>query len=110
MALADSYIKKGFTKEDDHAEQRKEALLEEMGVTRDDVDKLQAMMLSPGEAVCAKKEELDHIRQKKSRKEEWEEFVDAKRRMGRVLHYSEVVRGLRQIIPSLVVAPGGQQN
>lgn len=110
MPLADSYVKKGFGPGDELAEQRKDALLEEMGITRNDVDKLQAMMLSPDEAVCAKREELETIRQHKSRKEQWEEFIDAKRRMGRVLHHSEIISRLREIVPSLVVCRGAQRN
>ena len=110
MALVDSYVKKQFTRGDELEEERKAALLDEMGITTRDVNKLRAMMLSAEEAVCAKSEELEHIRQHKSRKENWDEFVDVKRRMGMVLHHSEVVRKLRAIIPGLVVAPGGQRG
>lgn len=110
MALADSYVKKGFGPGDELEEQRKDALLEEMGITREDTDKLQKMMLSSDEAVCAKEEELLDIRQHKGRKEQWEEFVDAKRRMGRVLHHSEIIRRLRVILPSLIVSPAAQMD
>jgi hypothetical protein len=110
MGLQDSYVKKGFEKGDELEEQRKADLLEEMGLTTSDVDKLQKMMLSADEAVCAKQEELLDIRQKKSRKEEWEEFVDAKRRMGRVLHHSELIRRFRTIIPNLIVSRAAQVN
>lgn len=110
MALQDSYVKKGFGPGDELEEQRKSALLEEMGIITSDVDKLQKMMLSADEAVYAKGEELLDIRQHKGRKEDWEEFVDAKRRMGHVLHHSEIITKLREIIPSLVVCRGGQEN
>lgn len=110
MALKDSFVKKGFEPGDELEEQRKADLLEEMGLTASDTDKLQKMMLSADEAVCAKKEELESIRQHKSRKEQWEEFVDAKRRMGRAMHHSDIIRRLRTIIPSLVIAPSAQIN
>jgi len=110
MALTDSYVKKGFEPGDEFEEQRKADLLEEMGITQYDVDKLKKMQLSADEAVCAKKEELESIRQHKSRKEQWEEFVDVKRRLGRVLHHSEIVRRLRTVVPNLLVCRGGQAN
>ena len=108
--LSDSYVKSEFTPTQDLEEQRKAALLEEMGISEYETDKLRKMMLSPGEAVCAKKEEQVRIRQHKGRKDGWEEFVDAKRRMGRVLHHSEIIERLRWMVPSLIVAQGGQQN
>jgi hypothetical protein len=110
MALADSYVKFEFAPEMDLEEQRKAALLEEMGINQNDTDKLRKMMLSADEAVCARHEEQVKIRQHKGRKDQWEEFIDAKRRMGRVLHHSEIIERLRQIVPSLIVAPGAQQN
>ena len=110
MALSDSYVKKEFSKIDELEEQRKGALLDEMGISQREVDKLRATMLSPDEAVCAKTEELERIRQHKGRKEDWEEFVDAKRRMGRVLYHSDVIYALRKIVPNLVVGPGGQRD
>ena len=91
-------------------EERKQALLDEMGIDQTEVDKLRKMQLSSEEAVCAKKEEQVKIRQHKGRKDEWEEFIDAKRRMGKVLHHSEIIRKLRSIVPTLLVAPGGQPN
>jgi hypothetical protein len=81
-----------------------------MGITQYDVDKLKSMQLSADEAVCAKSEELETIRQKKSRKDEWEEFIDVKRRMGRVLHHSEIIKRLRVIVPNLLVCRGGQKD
>jgi hypothetical protein len=110
LALTDSYVKKGFERGDELEEQRKADLLEEMGITQYDVDKLKSMQLSADEAVCAKSEELETIRQKKSRKEEWEEFIDVKRRMGRVLHHSEIIKRLRVIVPNLLVCRGGQKD
>jgi hypothetical protein len=108
--MADDYVKQGFGPGDELEEQRKADLLEEMGITQYDVDKLRKMQLSADEAVCAKQEELIDIRQKKSRKEEWEEFIDAKRRLGHVLHHSEIIRRLRVIIPNLLVCRGGQAD
>lgn len=108
--MGNDFVKKGFTKEDDLEVERKEALLEEMGLNRTEVDKLRGMMLGAKEAVIAKSEELDRIRRHKGLREGWEEFVDAKRRMGRVLHHSEIIKRLRSIVPSLIVCQGGQQG
>ena len=90
--------------------ERQEALLQEMGINPHEAEKLRNTMLSPQEAVCAKQEELTRARQHKGRKTDWEEYVDAKRRMGRVMHHSEFIRRLRTIVPSLIVAQGGQRN
>jgi len=110
LALADSFVKTEFSPEVDLEARRKEALLEEMGLTTHDVDKLRATMLSADEAVHAKREELERIRRHKGQKTDWEEFVDVKRRMGHVRHHSDIIRRLRRVVPSLVVAPGGQKN
>lgn len=108
--LSDSWVKKEIAIEDELEARRKADLLEEMGITQHDVDKLRKSMLSPAEAVHAKSEELTRIRQHKGRKEDWEEFVDIKRRMGRVMHHSEFIRRLRTVVPSLIVAPGRVRN
>jgi hypothetical protein len=86
--------------------EREEALLSEMGLTRQDTEKLRDTMLSADEAVAAKQEEITTIRQHKGRKSDWEEYADAKRRMGKVLHHSEFIRRLRTIIPTLTVTDG----
>lgn len=92
--------------EDGLEKERQDALLAEMGIDATESDKLRGMMLSANEAVAAKSEELMNARQAKGRKKDWEEFVDAKRRMGRVMHHSEFIRKLRVLIPSLIVGPG----
>jgi len=86
--------------------EREEALLEEMGLNRHDTEKLRETMLSPQEAVAAKQEEITTIRQTKGRKKDWEEYSDAQKRMGLVIHHSEFIRRLRTIIPSLTVEDG----
>src|SRR5690348_2242525 len=110
MALADSYVKQEFSPEFEHEERQKAALLEEMGITQYETDKLKKMMLGADEAVCAKKEELERIRRHKGRKDYWEEFVNAKRRMWRTMHHSDIIRRLRRVLPSLIVCRGGQLN
>jgi hypothetical protein len=110
MALTDSYVKKEFDKSFELEEERKGALLEAMGLEDRDINRLQKSMLSASEAIAAKEEELRNIRQHRGQKTDWEEFVDRKRRMGRIMHHSEFIRLLRQAIPSIVVAPGGQRN
>ena len=86
--------------------EREEALLEEIGLTLNDTQKLRDTMLSPDEAVCAKQEELLAIRQHKGRKSDWEEYADSKRRMGYVMHHSEFIRKLRTVVPGLLVTDG----
>lgn len=113
MGLQDSFVK--TTPEElkstlEREEQMKADLLEEMGITVNDVDKLHAMQLSAEEAVIAKEEEIERIRQHKGRKEKWDEFVDVKRRMGRVMHHTEIIKRLRTIIPNLLVCRGGQEG
>lgn len=112
MALQDSFVKKEFPNIDqlEREERDKALLLEEMGLEDRDIKKLQAMMLSSDEAIHAKREELDHVRQRKGRKSFWQEYLDVERRIGRRLHHSEVLRRLRTVVPNLIVAPGGQQN
>jgi hypothetical protein len=104
--MSDDFVKKDFTPEDVTWHNKEEALLEEMGLTRNDTEKLRKTMLSADEAVCAKSEELTAIRQHKGRRPNWQEFVDSVARMGRVLPGNEVVRRLRTILPQLRVHDG----
>lgn len=108
--MSDNYIKKNFSADAIAEAERQEALLEEMGINRTETEKLRKMMLSADEAVCAKGEELERIRQHKGRKKDWDEYTDVKRRMGRVMHHSELIRCLRTIVPTLFVAQGAQRN
>jgi hypothetical protein len=103
--MSDDFVKT-ITDEDVAWHNKEEALLEEMGLTRNDTDKLRKTMLSADEAVCAKQEELTRIRQHKGRKENWQEFLDTKARMGRVLSGHDVIRHLRTILPQLRCADG----
>lgn len=91
-------------------QEQKRAFLEEAGIEDWDAQKLRNSMLSAEEAQIAKKEQLDDIRIRKSRKPDWDEFVDAKRRMGRVLHHSEIISKLKSIIPDLYVDDGLVRN
>lgn len=106
MPLSDSFVRKDFLPNDVLEHERAEALLDEMGLSDRDVKKLQNQMLSHEEAVCAKQEELTRMRQTKGRKPEWQEFLDAKARMGRVLDSSEVIYKLQTILPQLRCADG----
>ena len=108
--MSDNYVKQNFSAEQIAEAERQEALLDEMGIDRTESDKLRKTMLSADEAVCAKGEELERIRQHKGRKKDWDEFIDIKRRMGHVLHHSEFVRQLRIIVPNLIVAPTMRRN
>jgi hypothetical protein len=86
--------------------ERQRALLNEMGIDPTESEKLRATMLSADEAVHAKSEELVRARQKRGRKQDWDEWIDAKRRMGRVLHHSDVIRRLRSLVPDIMVGRG----
>jgi hypothetical protein len=99
--MLQDWVKKEFSPVDELEEQRKSALLEEMGLTDRDTKRLREQMVSADEAVAAKKEELTTIRQSRGRKDNWLEYLDIKARVGRVLHCSEILRRLRTIIPGL---------
>lgn len=103
--MSDDFVKQ-FPAEDAAWNNPEEALLEEMGLTRADTEKLRKTMLSADEAVAAKSEELTRIRQHKGRKENWLAFLDTKARMGHVLHAHEVIRRLRTVLPKLRVEDG----
>ena len=112
MALSDSFVKKEYTAAQlaalEYEEEQKRALLEEMGLDgHQDVEYLRRQQLSHEEAVIAKQEELDKIRRHKGQKDSYEEFIDLKRRLGRIMHHSEFIRRLRKVIPNLIVARGG---
>lgn len=62
------------------------------------------------EAIAAKAEQLENIRIRKSRKSDWDEYVDAPRRWGRALHHSEIITRLRRLIPGLHVQDALQAN
>lgn len=87
-----------------------QAFLEESGLEGANANYLRKQFLSAEEAAAAKKEELDDIRIRKSRKPDWDEFIDAKRRMGRVLHHSEIISKLKSVIPDLYVDEGMVRN
>lgn len=91
-------------------QEQKRAFLEEAGIENWDAQKLRNSMLSAEEAQIAKKEQLDDIRIRKSRKPDWDEYIDLKRRMGRVLHHSEIIARLKRLIPELYVCDGTIKN
>jgi len=112
MALSDSFVKK-VTPEENKAGlegERARAYLQEAGLEGADVDYLRKTQLPVQEAVVAKQEQLDNAIAKRGHRQDWEEFLDAKRRMGRVLHHTEFIRLLRLAMPTLVVARGAQLN
>lgn len=108
MALQDSWVKKEFDASFSLEEERKASLLEAMGLTQHDVDALRKTMLSSDEAVCAKAEELQAIRQHKGRKADWEEFIDFNRRLGKAMPATEFIGKLRLAVPRLIVAPAAE--
>lgn len=110
MALSDSRVVKKFEAKDVLEIERQEALLDEMGLDRTETAKLRKTMLSANEAVAAKKEELTNIKQHKGRKKDWEEFVDAKRRQGHILHHVDFFARLRKIVPGLILADGRMRD
>lgn len=112
MTLKD-FVKTEYTQEEKQAQRDQEmrdALMEETGLEGASVDKLRATQLSAEEAVIAKTEEMNDIRARKSRKKDWDEYVDAKRRWGRALHHSEILSHLHILIPGLFVCDGMVKN
>jgi hypothetical protein len=113
LALSDSFVKKECTPAKKEALKKQEmeaAYLSEAGLEDRDTAKLRKTMLSADEAVCAKAEQQENILQRRGRKEDWDEYVDERRRWGRALHHSEIIRKLRNLIPTLVCADGATPN
>jgi hypothetical protein len=109
MALSDSYVKKDISPEDEAWHSKEAALMEEMGITGNtaaDAAKLRKSMLSAEEAVCAKQEEMTAIRQHKGRKQDWQEYLDMKARMGRVYMGCDLLRKLRILLPDMKAVDG----
>ena len=104
--LTDSWVKKEFSAPEVRTIEQQEALLDEMGITKEDSAYLRKSALSADEAVAAKKEELATIRTHKGRKKNWLAFLDQQARMGLVLPGCEVISRLRSIIPQLLVYDG----
>lgn len=107
--LSDSWIKKDLSPTQEQIgreEEMKRAFLEEAGLEDVSAEKLRKSMLSADEAIIAKQEQLEEVRIRKSRKADWDEYVDAKRRWGRALHHSDLIRQLSILIPNLYVTDG----
>jgi len=104
--MSDDFVKKDFSDEEIAWHNKQEALLEEMGLESRDVNQLQKQMMSADEAVSAKAEELTRIRQHKGRKDNWQEFLDSKARMGYVMHGGDLLYTLRNVIPGLMPYDG----
>lgn len=113
MALSDSYVKNELTPEQQNIgrdEEMRRAFMEEAGLEGVDADYLRKQLLSAEEATAAKAEQLEDIRIRKSRKTDWDEYVDAPRRWGRALHHSDLIQGLRKLIPNLYIIDGMVRN
>ena len=113
MSLSDSYIKKELSPIEEkigREEEMKRAFLEEAGIEDMDADKLRKQLLSSAEALAAKTEQLEDIRIRKSRKPDWDEYVDARRRWGYARHHSDILARLHRLIPNLYVADGFTRN
>jgi hypothetical protein len=107
--MSDNFVKKYFTEEEETWNNKEAALMEEMGITGNtaaDAEKLRNSMLSPTEAVCAKKEEMTAIRQHKGRKQDWQDYLDMKARMGKVLMGPDLLRKLRILLPDMKAVDG----
>lgn len=112
MSLQD-YVKQEFSPEQEklgREEEMKRAFLEEAGIEDMDASKLRKQLLSADEAVAAKTEQLEDIRIRKSRKPDWDEYVDAKRRWGYARHHSDILARLRRLIPNLYADDGFVKN
>lgn len=107
------YVKKDLSPLEEklgREQEQKRAFLEEAGIEDWDAQKLRSSMLSAEEAQIAKKEQLDDIRIRKSRKTDWDEYIDAPRRWGRALHHSEIISKLKKLISELCVCDGTIRN
>lgn len=112
MALKD-FVRTEYTEAEKQAnrdQEMRDALMEETGLEGASVQKLRDTMLPSEEAVIAKTEQMDDIRARKSRKPDWDEFVDAKRRWGKAMHHTEILARLRRLIPNLYVDEGTIRN
>jgi hypothetical protein len=111
--LSDSWIKQEHTPEQEtlgREEELKRAFLEESGLEGKDADYLRKQFLSADEAIAAKTEQLEDIQARKSRKQDWDEYIDIKRRWGRSMHHSEIISRLRRLIPNLCVDDGAYSD
>lgn len=107
------FVKTEYTPEQqkqNRDEEMKQAFLEESGLEGADVEYLRKQFLSAEEATAAKAEQIENVRIRKSRKTDWDEYIDAPRRWGRALHHSELIYKLRQLIPNLYVIDGMIRN
>ena len=113
MALSDSYVKPNFTPVEANANREADmqrAFLEESGLEDVDASRLRKTMLSAAEAVAAKTEQMEDLRIRKSRKHDWDEYVDARRRWGFARHHSDILTRLHRLIPNLYVDDGFIRN
>jgi hypothetical protein len=107
--MSDNFVKQYFTEEDETWHNKEAALMEEMGITgrtAEDAEKLRKTMLSADEAVIAKQEELTAIRQHRGRRDDWQDYLDMRSRMGQVIQGPELLRKLRILLPDMKCADG----
>lgn len=107
--MSDDFVKQNFSEEDITWHNKEEALLEEMGLTgrtAEDAERLRKSMLSASEAVIAKQEELTAIRQHRGRRDDWQDYLDMRSRMGRVIQGPELLRKLRKLLPGMKHSDG----
>jgi len=107
------YVKKVYTPQEEQRNlemERQQAFFDEAGLENTDAKKLRASIMSSAETIAAKTEQIENVRIRKSRKTDWDEYVDAPRRWGRALHHSEIIARLRRLIPGLHVQPAMQAN
>ena len=107
--MSDDFIKKYFTEEDEAWHNKEAALMEEMGITGNtaaDAEKLRKQMLPAKEAVIAKQEEMTAIRQHKGRRDDWQDYLDMRARMGRVIDGPELIRKIRVLLPYITLCDG----
>lgn len=111
--MLQDFVKTEYTPEQqkqNRDEEMKQAFLEESGLEGADVEYLRKQFLSAEEAAAAKAEQIENVRIRKSRKTDWDEYIDAPRRWGRALHHSELIYKFRQLIPNLYVIDGMIRN
>lgn len=107
--MSDNFVRTEYTEAEKEQNRKKDmelAFLEESGLEGADANYLRKTLLSSEEAIAAKTEQMEDIRARKSRKADWDEYIDFKRRFGRALHHSELIANLKQLIPNLYVTEG----
>ena len=110
--MHDIILPSKYTEEEKRLFEQTEDLNCRIGDTNapDETDPLKiAPLLSYKEAIEWRQDQMEQNRER-HRQEDHEQFLDAKRRMGWVIHHSDFIAKLRQLIPTLIVHDNPMPN